>query len=304
MATTPIDFSSVGGVPVKQGPIDFSSIGGVPVQTDPIAMQTKAVAQAAGGSTGPAPLPTSMQPAKETYDNSGSPTQIPQNIQDEIVRQGNRQASLGTAQAHAAQSATPVSNAAFGLEAPEALAKMGEGLESILPSSKMAEAGQKFNQLRGEIGGHTVAMTDRLGSALEDIKSAVDTGTTLPTVVNKFVTRIADMDQAPLTYEEARNFYHNVSDLAASDRMAMNKNAQRLVLQFKSALGDAVASTADKAGQLQKYQDAMRGFASGAQTQERINQVKDLAVKYGGPAILGGGVYQGIKELMNLRGGH
>lgn len=34
MATTPIDFSSIGGKPVQQAPIDFSSIGGKPIQAD------------------------------------------------------------------------------------------------------------------------------------------------------------------------------------------------------------------------------------------------------------------------------
>lgn len=35
MATTPIDFSSIGGKPVQSGGIDFSSIGGKPVQSQP-----------------------------------------------------------------------------------------------------------------------------------------------------------------------------------------------------------------------------------------------------------------------------
>jgi hypothetical protein len=186
--------------------------------------------------------------------------------------------------------------------AASGLAKAGQAVSDAMPAAKMAQAGQKFQQLRGAIGNHTVEMTDNLGNALSEIKQASDTGTTLPTVINKFVTRIADVDEGPLTYDEARNFYHNVSDLAASDRMAMNKNAQRLVLQFKSALGETIANTADKAGLLEKYQDAMKGFASGAQAQEKLGQVKDMAIKVAVPAVIGGGAYELTKKLAAILG--
>ncbi len=175
-----------------------------------------------------------------------------------------------------------------GIGAPEASEAGVGALNSARPSVQMAKAGKQFQELKGAIGGHTVAMTDALGDALSDIKGAVDTGSTLPSVVNKFVTRIADTDQGPLTYQEARQFYHNLSDLSVSERMATKPSDQRLLNAFKHALGNSISDTAASAGKLEQYQGAMKGFAKGAQQQEQVQAVKDFATKKVVPALLYG----------------
>lgn len=297
MAIQAIDFSDLGGkqvspVPVASatpaGKIDFSDLGGTQVQAAP--QQPTTLSKTTGISAGSGFLQQKWNEVKQglaSAQEGGGLSQQP--------------TALGNAAQFAGALGTEAAQLGVGPElAASGLTKAGQVVSEALPSTKMANAGKLFNQLRGQIGQHTVEMTDKLGDALTDIKMAADSGTTLPTPVNKFVTRIADLEKGPLSYEEARNFYHNVSDLAASDRMAMNKNAQRLVLQFKSALGDTIANTVDKAGKLQTYQDAMQGFASGAKMQEKLNQVKDLVVKGAGTAALGGAAYETARKLISL----
>jgi hypothetical protein len=142
-------------------------------------------------------------------------------------------------------------------------------------------------------------MTNRLADALADIKDAVDTGSTLPPVINKFVNRIADLD-GPLTYKEARQFYHNISDLSASERMAAKGNDLRLIQQFKQALGETIANTAESAGKLDLYQGAMRDFAKGMQMQDRIAAVKDVAKKVAVPAAVAAGAGGGAVGVWKI----
>lgn len=187
----------------------------------------------------------------------------------------------------------------------EAATKVVQGIKDLPPSVRIGKAAANFNDLTNSIGAHTVAVTDKIAGVLEDLKDAVDTGSNQPSVINKFVTRIADTDQAPLTYKEARQFYSNVSDLSASDRMAANGKMQRLLIQFKQALGDAISTTADSANRLDQYQSAMKGYAKGMGAQDRLDAVKSFAKKaaitgaIGATGLgVGGTLYKGYQEIM------
>jgi hypothetical protein len=186
--------------------------------------------------------------------------------------------------------------------APE-LAEGAGMVENALPSTE--KAGKIFQELKGAIGNHTVPVTDRLADTLGEIKQAVDTGSTLPSVINKFVTRIADVDEGPLTYAEARQFYHNVSELSASERMAAKPSDLRLIQLFKHALGDSIAQTAENAGRLQDYQKAMSGYSAAKRMSDTASAVKTAVVKAAVPTILtglgaGGGVaaYGYLKDML------
>jgi hypothetical protein len=168
----------------------------------------------------------------------------------------------------------------------------------------LAKAGEQFNELRGAIGQHTVQMTDKLKDSLDAIKAEVDSGISMPQVVNKFMTRMADVDKGPLTYDEARAFYKNVGDLSASERMSINRNAGRLINGFRTALGETIQNTAEAAGKLEQYQSAMEGWSKGASDAERLDKIKELVTKYGAKAaegaagVAGGyGLYRELKDL-------
>lgn len=176
---------------------------------------------------------------------------------------------------------------------------MAEGVSAVERAIPSAErAGKTFQELKGAIGNHTVAMTDRLSNSLSDIKEAVDTGSTLPTVINKFVTRLADLEKGPLTYNEARQFYSNISDLSASERMASKAKDLRLIQEFKHALGETIGNTAEAGGRLEQYQSAMREFAKS----KRLSDAYETAKKTAITAAVGGGAYSAYKTLRDMLG--
>jgi len=205
-----------------------------------------------------------------------------------------------TALGSAAQFAGMAGTVASGLMGPTEGAAGAEAISKAIPSTE--RAGQAFKELQGAIGNHTVAMTDRLANSLADIKDAVDTGSTLPQVINKFVTRIADLDEGPLTYKEARQFYSNVSDLSASERMASKGKDLRLINEFRHALGETVGDTANSADLLSKYQGAMSEYSGAKRLEQMYENAKDVVKKAALPIALGAGGYKLYGMLSDLAG--
>ena len=181
--------------------------------------------------------------------------------------------------------------------ASQAVGEAAQAVNNLRPSAKIANAIEGFKELEGFIGEHTVPITDDIGKALADMKEGIDTGLNAPSVVNKFVSRIADTDQPPLTYAEARKFYSNMGDLATSEKMAANSKMQGLIYRLQGALGDAISGTADQAGKLQQFQEAMKGFASGSKAAERFDILKNALIKAGIGAAGVGAAATLYKEL-------
>lgn len=172
-----------------------------------------------------------------------------------------------------------------------------------LPSTTRAAG--NFQELEGAIGQHTVAMTDKLKDAFDDLKEFTDvTGRNPPPVVNKLMTRMADTTQPPLTYKEARMAYSDLSDLSVSDKMQANAKMNRLLIPLKKALGDSIAQTTDQAGKLGQYQEAMKEFFSASRITDFGQKIKDAlsnrAVQTG-LGVAGGGaaataLYNAVKK--------
>lgn len=163
-------------------------------------------------------------------------------------------------------------------------------ISSVIPSTK--RAGATFQALRGSIGEHTVAMTDELSNALSSAKELIDAGASTPQVLNKFVTRMADLEQGPLTYGEARNFYSNMGSLSAGERLNSNKQMKRAVTIVAKALGDTINTTAASAGKLEDLQSAMKEFRHASKVGELVTSLGDLAkgrvAKYAAGTAAGG----------------
>lgn len=221
------------------------------------------------------------------------------------VKQGVSSAQEGeglkkqpTVLGNAAQLGTMAGTVAMDLGIGPGMAEGASAISDAIPSA--GRAGQAFQELKGAIGNHTVAVTDKLADTLSEIKDAVDTGSSLPSVINKFVTRIADVDEGPLTYKEARQFYSNVSDLSASEKMAAKGKDLRLVNLFKYALGESISNTAQAAGRLEQYQGAMSEYAKSMRIADAMDKVKDIATKAAVTAGAGGAGYAGYKAVKDV----
>jgi hypothetical protein len=69
----------------------------------------------------------------------------------------------------------------------------------------------------------------------------------LPRVIRKFVARVTDPDKAPIAWDEARDFYSNVSRLSANEYQSMNPQMAGQVAKFAGAFNDALRATAEAA---------------------------------------------------------
>lgn len=258
-----------------------------------------------------APTPNPMPAAQATGTAMGIPLPHVQLLQDAIKQVGDTKVGKGlnaisdwfskpTTQMALSQVGVPDISAVE--NTAETVGKGVQAVNELRPSAGVAKAVANFKNVEGAVGEHTVAMTDALGKSLSDIKEGIDTGLNAPSVINKFVTRIADTDQPPLTYSEARQFYSNMGDLAASDKMAANTKMQRLINNVRGALGDAISTTADQGGKLQQYRDAMKGYEGAMGTKAKLEVAKSAAMKVGGAALLGSAGYAGYKTINDIIG--
>lgn len=281
-AGTQIDWSKYAAEPVQVAPtVDFSKYEDSKVSPSPMDALSKATSIGRGQNWFAQKWNEVKQGLAGAQEGSGLPHQP---------------TALGNAAQFAGMVGTQISQLGVG----PGLAEGAGAIENAIPSAE--RAGQSFKELKGAIGNHTVPITDRIADTLAEIKEASDTGSTLPSVINKFVTRIADVDEGPLTYKEARQFYSNVSDLSASERMATKLKDLRLVNLFKYALGDSIAQTTDNAGRLEQYQNTMKEYAQAKKLGNAVDTAKSIATKAAITAGAGATGYAGYKVLRDLSG--
>lgn len=175
---------------------------------------------------------------------------------------------------------------------PAQLAAVGYGmpvpaqspLESTLdalpemPSAKLARASAAFNEVRNDVGDLPVKTTDQMKSALDQIKEASGVGTRGGGIADKVMSRLANSEESPLSYDEARTLYSNLGELTTQDT---NKNMLRLLGQLKGAVGDAIENTVNQAGSLSKYRGAMSDFATGMDQQQKLDTIIKWAKNVG-----------------------
>lgn len=133
----------------------------------------------------------------------------------------------------------------------------------VIPSAE--RAGQHFNELAGMIGKHTVEMTNSLSDAIQDASQLAKSGGQMPKPLSDLMTRIFDTNEGPLTYDEARRFMTTTGRKLAD---MVDVNSQRIKdPELAKALGNvyselrsAVETTANKVGQLAKFQNAMSEY--------------------------------------------
>jgi|GEM_PF-4767151 hypothetical protein len=147
-------------------------------------------------------------------------------------------------------------------------------------------AGQLFSKVAAAAREIDVPVTDEMYDAINNAKQLANTGAKgLPRVVTKFFNRITNVDE-PLTWDEARQFYSNVSRLSANEYNNMAPQMQRAVGQFASAFNNTLRSTAEAAGMGDEYGQAMQLYARSKAWQ-----------KFGSQA------WEGFKKALPVAGG-
>lgn len=185
--------------------------------------------------------------------------------------------------------------------APEA----NMGLDKI-PSRDAA--GKVLGQVKDAIGDNPVNIQNVIDAAKKAQQFSSRGGGPVPDVIKKFMARIGKStfpyasDSAPLTFEEARDFYSNAtSKLTADEAQKLKPIMLKHLAEFTNELGGNVQQVADSAGYGDQFSGAMKEFRRASQLVSGAKAAAKLAV--GGSAL--GGTYYGVNQLIQAlsRGG-
>jgi hypothetical protein len=161
--------------------------------------------------------------------------------------------------------------------------------DQIIPSTE--RAGQHFRELSGMIGKHTVEMTNTLSDAIQDASQLAKSGGQMPKPLSDLIGRVFETNEGPLTYDEARRFMTTTGRKLAD---MMDVNSQRIkdpemvkaMGNVYSELRSAVETTADKVGQLAKFQNAMAEYNNAMKVRGAVSTAaKAAAIPAAGAAI-------------------
>jgi hypothetical protein len=177
----------------------------------------------------------------------------------------------------------------LGDAASGALKGVGAAVDAI-PST--TRAGANFESLNSDLANTPVPLNATL-KPLQRITEIGERGSTLPTAVSKLLQRsqgIADM-----TFPEARDFQSSLSDLSATDKMAMGGRVSGGLKQLSKALYTDIQDAAENAGRGDDYAQAMKEY-------RQASGLKDMAKSAGKLAMKGAGAYGAYSAYKDLTG--
>lgn len=164
---------------------------------------------------------------------------------------------------------------------PEASGVAASKASEMIPSA--TRAGKNFEAVARVANKHAVDMTDKLGQSLLRIQQLAERGGSGsnfgPVPIRKFFQRVTNPEMGPLTYEEARDFYSNVSRLSADEMNRLTPPMKRAVAQFARDLGDTITTTATHAGKGEQYLKAMSEYAKSMRLRDFMDDVKKAGIK-------------------------
>lgn len=160
-----------------------------------------------------------------------------------------------------------------------------------------ARVGPLFEDVSSAVGTNPVSMSGAPERALTRLQELEQRGGPAIKVVSNLVKRVEDIPNiGEMTYNEARDFYSNISRLSAADKMQLTPQLRMQLGELRVALDRALAMTAKAGNKAEAYAKAMRDYRIAS----RLEDIRDKAVKYGGGALLSAlglkGAYTILKE--------
>lgn len=223
-------------------------------------------------------------------------------------------AAPATTQAVPAQAAPPPQTA-FGMtlrpDLQAAMDKEGVMAEPMMPNviapvraavnaiPTMAKAGAKFQQVMGAAKDVPLDISAPGNVALR-IQQLAERGGTMPKVVRDFLKRVTDPSKPNLAYEEARDFYSNISRLSGNDYQRLTPVLVREIGNLRVALNSSLRTAAETVGKGGLYDDAMKGYRQAAKVSDAVGDAAKQIKRW---AIPTGIVTYGANKLSKLMGG-
>lgn len=191
------------------------------------------------------------------------------------------QAAQDTASQGAGQALTALGTAGIAKAIPE--------IKGAIPSR--VRAGAALQDVKAAAGSVPLDVS-KVGNSALDLWTQSDRGATLPKAVRQLVNRLAKPGSDPITYEEAKDFQSNISQLSANEKMSLKPNTVRLLGQLNADLKSSLADAADTVGKGQKFADAMREYHQAM----KLKGFTDEAISQGWKmALRGAGIYGAAK---------
>jgi hypothetical protein len=150
-----------------------------------------------------------------------------------------------------------------------------------------ARAGAQFAAAAAKAGNLPIDLA-KPGNSVLRISQLAESGGSMTKAARDFLKRVTDPDKPPLTYNEARDFYSNVSRLSADEFNRLTPVMQRAVGDFRASLGQAIQDTATAAGVGDEYSQAMHGYRTAARNRQWMENAGKLALK-AAPSVVGTG---------------
>ena len=171
--------------------------------------------------------------------------------------------------------------------------------ELVGPTGRAAE---KFNQVM-KVAKDAHIDTNAPGDIALKIAKNAERGGVKPKVITNFLARVTDPKKGPLTYEEARGFYTNATRLTAPERrkLAGAPDVKRMLGQFANELNESIRSAIKPHGQLENYDQAMKGYHRAKAAGRTVESIKKSLKKNIQPFVAGAVGYEGVKHISNGR---
>lgn len=148
----------------------------------------------------------------------------------------------------------------WGAGAPGVLARGAETVAGkLVPSVMKANAGRIFESVAQDAGNVPVVLKNSQEAAVRLME--LQRTSNLGPVVNKFLNRITKPNAPPLTYNEARDFYSALGDLAWSDKMTIRPGVRYVMKNLATGLKQDIGDAAESVGRAGDYYSALGNYA-------------------------------------------
>lgn len=188
--------------------------------------------------------------------------------------------------------------AIVGGAAAEAIPKVVGAVDAAIEKiPNRAKAGAIFNKLNTDLAQQPVTL-DNSAAPLQRAIEIGARGGTIPGPVSALLQRAQAVE--PMTFPEARDYQASLSDLSASDKMAMDGRMKGAVAQLNMALYQDVRQAAESGGGYgSDFDKAMTQYRQASNAKEIAQKVGKLAVK---AAVGGGATAAGVGIIKDALG--
>ncbi len=154
----------------------------------------------------------------------------------------------------------------------------GRAIEAI-PSAE--HAGHLLASV-AEDAGHLPVNLNRSADAILRVRDLSERGGTMPQAIRKLLARATEPGGKPLTFNEMRDFYSNITSLTAKEKMGLNPAMRRQLGITAAALKQDIGAAAAQAGRAADYFKGMQEYAQAKKLQRSASEIGKWLIRAGG----------------------